>query len=281
MRKILVIATLALVLKSSGQSDIQSLLPAPFELPGMQLAGEPELFEGEDLFDLINGGAEVYLEYGFEKVVSQNYIGMSGKTNLRVEIYRMTDPSAAFGILAFSSLGKNIIDKISYYLVSGLGFGMMQKGSYFIIASYANIDKDLQKGILQKIVSSLDNSIEELARMPSIAGSTQPPCRDFRQSLYFRGNLALQNVTYLDFTLPFKYSEGVYFGCNVFDYLVFKIDDTKSRKSIVEETISNILKKNPEFTTVKETYGFSISENGYPRYEILPEGDQLVLIKYY
>jgi hypothetical protein len=61
----------------------------------------------------------------------------------------------------------------------------------------------------------------------------------------------------------------------------FSLDDPKSRKTLVEETISNILKKNPDFVPIKETFGFSIEENGYRRYEILPEGDQLVLIKYF
>lgn len=281
MRKYLVLAILALALNSIGQTDLKTLLPAPFELPGMQLSGEPEIYEGEDLFDLINGGAEVYLEYGFKQVITQNYIGISGKTNLRVEIYEMENPSAAFGILSFSSLGKQIVDKISYYLIGGDGFGMMQKGSYFIYASYANIDKNVQKSLLQKIVQSMDNSITELPRMPSIVVSTKPACSDFRQSLYFMGNLALQNVTFLDFKLPFTYSEGVYFGCFVYDYILFSLDDPKSRKMLVEETISNILKKNPEYVSNKETFGFSIEENGSRRYEILPDGDQLVLIKYY
>jgi hypothetical protein len=283
MKKILsvLISTCLLHVSLLAQTDIESLLPAPFELPGMQRAGEAEIYEGEDLFDLINGGAEVYLEYGFRQVVSQNYTGINAKTNLRVEIYEMTDPSAAFGILSFSSLGLMIIDKISHYLVPGDGFGMMQKGSYFVIASYANIEKSMQRGVLNQIVTSLDNSITKLSRKPPIFQSTQPPCSDYRQSLYFRGKLALQNVTYLDFKIPFDYSEGVYYGCFVYDFLKFNLDDDKSRKEIIEQTISNILNKNPDFYPVKQTFGFSVENDGRVLYEILPDGDWLTLIKYY
>jgi hypothetical protein len=111
--------------------------------------------------------------------------------------------------------------------------------------------------------------------------NTKPPCSDFYKSLYFRGKLALQNVTYLDFKLPFSYSDGAYYGCNIFDYMLFKLDDEKGLKSIVEETISNILKKHPNYTPIKETFGYSIEENGMRRYEILPDGDRLTLIKYF
>ena len=56
-------------LKLTGQ-DIKLLLPALQELPGWQLSAEPQVYDGDKLFELINGGADIYLEYGFSRVVS-------------------------------------------------------------------------------------------------------------------------------------------------------------------------------------------------------------------
>lgn len=274
------IVTFVLCLSTFAQDSIINLLPSPFDLPGMQFAGEPEVSEGEDLFDLINTGAEVYLEYGFVQVVSQNYSGITGKSSLRVEIYQMTDPEAAYGIFSLTAVSQNIIDKTAYYLVSGEGYGMMQKGSYFIIASYANLHEDLEQSIIKRIAEGLKSNIKELAQFPGLLASTQPPCMDFRHSLYFRGIQALSSLAYLDFKIAFEFSEGVFYRCDMFDYMLFLPSDDKSRNEILQETISNILKKNPDFTPVKETFGFSIKENNHLRYEILPDGDKFVIIKY-
>lgn len=282
MKKYLTLILSFIIISSAySQDDIVDLLPDPFALPGIQLAGEPEIYQGEDLFDLINGGAEIYLEYGFVKVASQNYSEMKGNSSLRVEIYEMTDPEAAFGIFSFTAMGQPIKDKITHYIVSDTDYGMMVRGSYFIIASFANLNPDLKSNILQRIVEEMNSKIEKYAEKPKLQVATQPPCPDFTHVLYFRGKHALRNMTYFDFKLPFEYSEGIFYRCSIFDYALFLPTDNKTRKEIVQETISNILKKNPELKPNQETFGFSIKENDHLRYEVIPNNNSIALIKYF
>jgi hypothetical protein len=59
---------------------------------------EPEVYVGDDLFVYINGGAEIYHEYGFEKVTVQKY--RRGDDQISVEIYTMDGD--AFGIYSFA-----------------------------------------------------------------------------------------------------------------------------------------------------------------------------------
>ena len=264
-----------------SQSNITTLLPDPFALPGIQLAGEPEIYNGKELVDLAGRGAEIYLEYGFVKMVSQNYSEIQANSSLRVDIYEMSDPEAAFGIFSFTAKGKKVKDKITHYIVSEKDYGMMVKGSYFIIASFANLDEDLKKDILQRIAGELNSKIIEYVELPKLQVSTQPPCRDFSQSLYFRGNATLESVVFLDFKIPFNYKEGLFYRCNIFDYMLFIPDDGKSKKEIVQETISNILKKNPDLKPISETSGFLIKENDHLMYEIIPGNNNIVLIKYF
>ena len=58
--------------------------------------GPMKVFRSEDLYGHINGGAEAFLELGFDQLTVQKY--RDGANELAVEIYRMTDPTAARGI---------------------------------------------------------------------------------------------------------------------------------------------------------------------------------------
>ncbi|MBU0755279.1 MAG: hypothetical protein KJ645_09075 [Planctomycetes bacterium] len=53
-------------------------------------------FIGADLYGHIDGGAEVFLELGFDQVVVQHYSGQAGE--VVVEHYIMTDAEAALGV---------------------------------------------------------------------------------------------------------------------------------------------------------------------------------------
>ena len=59
-------------------------------------AGSPRVFTSADLYGYIDGGAEEFLEIGFEQLTVQRY--RSGSEEMTVELYRMSDPAAARGI---------------------------------------------------------------------------------------------------------------------------------------------------------------------------------------
>jgi hypothetical protein len=60
-------------------------------------------FEGKALYGYIDGGAEVYHEYGFRRLEVRTIV--AGAETLTVEGYEMRDPFAAFGILGISRGG--------------------------------------------------------------------------------------------------------------------------------------------------------------------------------
>ncbi len=53
-------------------------------------------YRGAELYGHIDGGAELFLEFGFEDLTLQRY--RQGEDEFVVEVYRMGDPSAALGI---------------------------------------------------------------------------------------------------------------------------------------------------------------------------------------
>ncbi len=59
-----------------------------------------EAFNSSELWGLINGGADLYFEYGFDKLLLQEI--SIGAEQFRIEIYHMIDEPAAFGIYSVS-----------------------------------------------------------------------------------------------------------------------------------------------------------------------------------
>ena len=81
-----------------------ALLPPNGFLNGWNRSENHRVFTASDLYGHIDGGAEIFLEFGFEQLTLQRYAPAETKAadqpggELKVEIYRMTDPTAAAGI---------------------------------------------------------------------------------------------------------------------------------------------------------------------------------------
>jgi len=84
--------------KERQEKDILNLLPVDNEISGWTREGEPEIAENPtQLFELIDGEGQVYVDHGFVKSVFQNYTGdISGTTvRLRLRIFDMGGSTSA------------------------------------------------------------------------------------------------------------------------------------------------------------------------------------------
>jgi hypothetical protein len=77
----------------------ETLLPPSGFSKGWAMEGKAEVFTPETLYKHINGEAELYLPYGFEKLEFALYTkGRDGQQALAVDIYKMRSLLDAFGI---------------------------------------------------------------------------------------------------------------------------------------------------------------------------------------
>ena len=90
-------AAFILLLLVAGCSTPENSCP-PQHIGTWSAEGETEVYVGDDLFIYINGGAEIYHEYGFVQVAVQRYV--RGDDSISVEIYTMDGD--AFGIYSFA-----------------------------------------------------------------------------------------------------------------------------------------------------------------------------------
>jgi hypothetical protein len=94
LRKIIVICTVLFAVRLALTS--QTMLPPDGLVPGWTKSEPAKEFGRGDLFDYIDGGAEIFLEFGFDKLLVQSY--KNGASELVLEIYQMESPDSALGI---------------------------------------------------------------------------------------------------------------------------------------------------------------------------------------
>jgi hypothetical protein len=71
-------------------------MPGPDFAPGWAEAGRLRTFTGQDLFNQIDGGAEIFLELGFVKLRLRSYA--RGKSELTLNAYEMESAASALGV---------------------------------------------------------------------------------------------------------------------------------------------------------------------------------------
>jgi hypothetical protein len=134
-------ATSAPAGREASRSDPQpildrrlAVLPVAGELDGLTVIDSPRLFMGEALFDLIDGGAVQYFDYGFEWAAAATY-RLEGVCDVGVEAYRMTSSAAATGVYeerAGGSVESAEVGEDSRVVQSSVEF---RKGSFFVLVT--------------------------------------------------------------------------------------------------------------------------------------------------
>lgn len=141
-----------------------SLLPADEFAPGWAKEGRPKIYEGEALYDHIDGGGEAFLELGFEACTLQRY--RRGAETLVVEIYRMTDPAAALGIY-LASCGRETPDPgLNERHTVGHNQLLLAKGRFYLVIT----SPDASPG-MPKVLSASGGSVAK-----SLPAADPPAC---------------------------------------------------------------------------------------------------------
>lgn len=110
MRKLLLLSTILITFallsgcskdnKSEQKSEpvVKNSLPEKIDQLGLVRDGEAKKYIGQDLFEYINGGAEVYHLYGFVEVQTAYY--KLDTTEIVIDLYQFDSPVQAYGLYA-------------------------------------------------------------------------------------------------------------------------------------------------------------------------------------
>lgn len=191
----------------ADQETPAEMLPQSGEVQDWTKHRPLQRFAGEDLYEYIDGGAEIYHEYGFVQVVVQDYTGGDGKS-VSVEIFEMTSPAAAYGIYTFktSAKGKRIplgndAQLADYYM-------NFWKGPYLVTLTGFDESEETRQG-LWDVASNVSSKIPPGGEMPPMVSLL--PVEDLADHSvkYFTGYLGLRNSHPFFSLNVMGYEEGV------------------------------------------------------------------------
>ncbi len=151
----------------SGPVGLTGLFPKTSDLSGVTGAEEYREFEGNNLFEYINGGAEVYLALGFSRVGARDYeTSLGDGVYLTIEVYDMGNADDARTIFSKENdVGKGKGAGLSSAGVgeeSALGGGSLafHQGQFYVKVRCDDIGEDVDR-LLKSAAGHLETKLKE------------------------------------------------------------------------------------------------------------------------
>ena len=154
---------------SEAQKSLIDLLPEAID--GWDISEKDQSYNRDNLFDYINGGAELYLSYGFTNVLSRRY-SRPDQPDIVVDVFDMQDSRNAYGVFSFS---REIVDRAvgqgSQYTA---GLLLFWKDRYYV-SILASPETPESKDAVYGLARHLDKLIVNEGPLPGILSHLPQP----------------------------------------------------------------------------------------------------------
>jgi hypothetical protein len=172
------LAALFLILFFGSASAQEFMFP---ELKGYKKNSDFKVFVPDNLWDFINGAAETYLAYGFVDLHIAEY--KKGKNVIKLEVYRHSDHTNAFGIYSTersSSFKYMNLGSQGYTAEGAINFF---KGNYYVkIRTYSKSEKPLQAA--RSLAMSVAGMLEGSTDMPPVLSMFPSAGKKVNEEMY-------------------------------------------------------------------------------------------------
>ncbi len=179
-----------IILVEIAMASLVNLLPD--EVKGWKKQ-EDQIYNRETLYEYINGGAELYISYGFKEVLSRKYT-KSGQPDILVELFDMDSSTNAYGIFSHS---REEIDT-TFGQGSQYTFGLMLfwKDQY-LVSILASPETEESKQAVFALAQNIDYAIPAKGQIPEII-KLLPQKNLIQESIrYFRHYIWLNSHYYI------------------------------------------------------------------------------------
>jgi hypothetical protein len=196
-----------------GTSDLALFLPDT--LQGWKVTGEDARYSRDTLYDYIDGGAELYLSYGFKGVINRTYV-KPNQPDMVVDIFDMDTSQNAYGV--FSHSMETVETTFGQGSQASEGLVLFWKGQYCIsIMAYPETPES--KKALFDLAKKIDGAIAEEGPLPALLNLlpqralVKESIRSFHHHTWLNSHyfVADRNILFIDHTtdaLLAKYGEG-------------------------------------------------------------------------
>lgn len=147
-----------------GESSMKLARSIPDEFGTWKVAGNPESYDRETIFDYIDGAGEVYLMYGFKDVAVKRLL-RPDSVEITIEIFDMGTSDDAFGVFSHSREGNDI--GIGGGSESRDGFLCFWKGRYYVCVYSGSRSDEINDAVIS-IGREIGNKITGGVSKPEI-----------------------------------------------------------------------------------------------------------------
>jgi hypothetical protein len=204
---LLLIAASTTAQKAPETGNLSAYLPASEEIHGWTLSDAPKNYRGDELFEMIDGGADIYHEYGFTQVLRVAYMNGRGKS-IKLEIYEMESPAAAYGIYTFKiggsgkklAIGREALLE-DYYL-------NFWKGNMLVTVVGPDPETESVQGVVS-LAKAVEARIAKTGERPELADLLLRDPLAFSHPKYVRGSLGVMNSYIFHTENIFRVREGL------------------------------------------------------------------------
>jgi len=222
---VIVMMTLGGCGASSGKGPVpEDLLPASGAVAGWERSGEAGVYGLDNLFDYMDGQAELFFVYNFERLATQEYQrGQEGP--IIVEVYQVASTADAYGLFSFYATGQPIDLGVGGAVEPGRLVSFWQGRFYARVFAYKEADHESLSALACQVVAGMpeEGALPELVtRLPQenlVPGSAR----------FFHQKLSLDNLLWLGDENILDLSEQTNAALAVYTY-----GDAKAQLLVVE-----------------------------------------------
>lgn len=176
--------------------------------PEWNLTGKQYVYDRATLFDYINGGAEVYLDLGFNTVEVKRYTASKQLgSEVRVSVYDMGTPLQALGLFREAAFEPGIRPGLGTETATGTGFVNFWQQKYFVVVEDLS-KKSLDQALVEGLAKAISKKLPGPAALPPELGWLPVKDRVKNSERYVKVNFMdrdfLQNVLSSEYTVGNK-----------------------------------------------------------------------------
>ena len=170
----------------------EDALPAADAIPGWTQDTDIEMYDQETLYNFMNGAADLYFTYGFERLAVSEYTHVEGNS-LWVEIYRLATDADAYGLLRYNSYGEPIDLGVDGEMVSGSRLAFWQGRSFVQIVARGEADDASLRAFGETVADALPAGGDRPELVSALPKEDMQP----GSTCFFREKMALDNYFWL------------------------------------------------------------------------------------
>jgi hypothetical protein len=242
---ILTVCLIAVAAVAAQESDTRSFFP---DIEGWARDGEVMVYSPDNLFEYINGAADVYLSYDFQELETASY-DKGDRQSVTIEVYRFSSIRNAFGIYSAEQPTDTELNQLTDQGYHGKGIVNFWLGPYYVKITGSYLD-DEDESFLPLLGAAVAGRIGGEMGLPQPIGCFPQKARIKNSEGYIAQNFLGYGFLRCAFVADYDVD-----GEEARAFLI-EADDAGDAEAMLKAYLARVEKKGTEVALEKGVYRF-------------------------